>query len=465
MNSKITNIGLEHIKKSDMASIASNKKFKIKLDVDQNGVNISKVIKVSEQVNKSVFVNTNADEGTVFDIDVGKQLRDAGNFNGLYNIKYKFYLEEPEDYVILDISKNRTEIKFKAKDLLTINSNYDSQFVVFGDKEYLIVNYKTFGGFHYFKLISPLTQKANIGDKFKLIEKIFNDYEDNVSLITNKDLTKGGLNILKAPETAQYISQLNKTQTYNWNELVNITEDNIYEFIKSKVDSSPEGIELKVDYRKFDYFIKYSSAVARLESFKNKLKSLEALETKRTNIQAVSGSINSIYESSVLSNIIELKSTFDGFERYMYYESGSAWTDSNDELVMSLTSPKTNSTYPYTLASTSSVAFKTWYTSAYEWAKEYDEGNKHSFLNVLPFLMRLDNNNIEFAKFIVLIGHYFDVINIYIKHITELKNLNYSHTSGTPFGLLLEMLNNYGFKIKSSYAIKTLKQYMYETES
>lgn len=440
----------------------NSKKFFIDVSVNRNGFTESIVhtIDVNSELNDSIIISNNQ-----LKIDIGKQLRSLGYFNGLFNIKYKFYVILNDELSVVDVAANRTEIKLKNE--ITESLTYSNEFVVYNDDELLIINHTTVNSFDYIKLISGISQTLVKNSKIKIIKKIFEDYEDTISIISNTSTNQfDNINVLRVPSSTSIAVPIINSKPYNYDDLVSINEEDVYKYISSVISlDSPDGIKLNIDYSSYDKFIKYGSAVGKISAFRNKVIAIEKYTTKLNEVDNVSSSIDTTYRNKLINDIIDVKNTFDGFERYSYFESGSNTID--DELTEwpALTWPKSNDTYPYELSSSSSTIVKNWFDEIYQWAIDYDTNNRNNFINAIPLLIKMDKNNNKFIAMYSMLGNYFDIVYLYISNITQLKNFNYTNKSGIAFDLLLEMLNNYNFKIKNSYSIKTIKQYLYETSS
>ena len=159
------------------------------------------------------------------------------------------------------------------------------------------------------------------------------------------------------------------------------------------------------DYSEFVFF---SSAQTRLENFYYKVSLLEQYQYNAG--FAGSGSTNTYISSSNtvwLNKINEIITGFDGYEYYLYYESGSnAW-------------PKTNSTYPYVNASTGSVAGNNFFIAQSVTASSYDSKNNDRLINAIPSYLKDDANNDQYKLFVDMIGQNFDSVWVYIKDVTN----------------------------------------------
>jgi hypothetical protein len=82
------------------------------------------------------------------------------------------------------------------------------------------------------------------------------------------------------------------------------------------------------------------------------------------------------------SSINSIVAGFDGFEYYMYFESGSTLTSSLEYNITPY--PKTGYLLPYNVLNTGSAKVKEWYSWATSSADGYDDNNqKYEVINTL----------------------------------------------------------------------------------
>ena len=101
---------------------------------------------------------------------------------------------------------------------------------------------------------------------------------------------------------------------------------------------------------------------------------------------------------TILRKRMNFSTTFDGFEYFLYFESGSQ------------SYPKSTTTYPYTLQSSTSTEVRTWlgstdednlyYGGALLSASFYDEDNVNNLLYVIPEYIRSNPDNSNYILFI-----------------------------------------------------------------
>ena len=140
--------------------------------------------------------------------------------------------------------------------------------------------------------------------------------------------------------------------------------------------------------------------------------------------------------------IDEIITNFDGYDYYLYYESGSkAW-------------PKTNSTKPYTLTSTGSAEVIAWYgtegldgTGQLQSASIYDNENQDNLVYSIPEYIREDSDNAGYDLFIEMIGQHFDNLYLYTEAITQKYNADNRLDYGISKDLVADTLRSFGVKL------------------
>lgn len=223
-----------------------------------------------------------------------------------------------------------------------------------------------------------------------------------------------------------------------------------------------KGIAVSVNYEDYSDFVHFSSATRRLENFLYKLKNIESYTYNLsliTDIPNYTGSYStsqSAYEYQ--KTITDIVSNFDGYENFLYYESSSkSW-------------PKSGSSKPYKVVSTSDPEALSWYGSLdydnpfyggqlYS-ASSYDNENRDGLVYSIPEYIRIEETNKSFDLFIEMMGEYFDSIWIYIKSITDLYKNNNFINRGISKDLVYYALRSLGIKLYNSKANEDLYSYL-----
>lgn len=205
---------------------------------------------------------------------------------------------------------------------------------------------------------------------------------------------------------------------------------------------------LDIDYTSFSNFVFYSSADERLTNFKYKLQLIEADQLKINNINdggAVTGSILVNRELGKLSsNINRIKTSFDGYENFLYLDEGnSSW-------------PKSNGSVIHTSGS-NSIAY---FASQSAIAQTYDDSNFDSLANLLPEHIIRDSANVDFVLFTTMLGQHFDIIKSHIDSMSNVYVRTHTSGSGTPTELLKPVLEAFGWQIRTSGSDRELTDYI-----
>jgi hypothetical protein len=204
-------------------------------------------------------------------------------------------------------------------------------------------------------------------------------------------------------------------------------------------------IDINVDYTDFSNFIHFSSVQSRIENFYYKV---GLIENYSSSIATLNNTINNnpsasiaIYESKI-NNII---TNFDGYDYYLYYSSES------------LAYPKTNSSPPYNLYSTTSPTVLTWLGSANETsiyyggillsASIYDNLNQNNLYFTIPEYLREDPANDPYQLFIEMVGQHYDNIWIYYKDVTQKYNADNRLENGISKDIVADAIRDFGIKL------------------
>ena len=204
-----------------------------------------------------------------------------------------------------------------------------------------------------------------------------------------------------------------------------------------------KDVEVNVDYTDFSNFIHFSSAKERVLNFYVKVSAIEYYKSQLGLVNSITGSTSASFavsqsRISLQNSITNYIEKFDGFEYYMYYESSScAW-------------PKTNTSPPYTLYSTSSITAQTWLNTQLASASFYDDFNSNNLTNTLPEYIRQDNNNAPGLLLVNMLGQLLDVLWLYTKGVTDKLNADNRSDYGAPKKLMGDILRSLGISTYES---------------
>jgi len=326
------------------------------------------------------------------------------------------------------------------------------------------------------KLIDPLPTNINITDAFKIVEEITDPIILNVDLGLETSEDEGvplqgpnfkidvRLNNSVPSSFKNYDEVLDYSLTSSYHNLLNHLEnreipDISYDFIRT-VSGSNEGDPLEEVYH-FENFTHFSSAVERVKNFEYKIQLIELYDSQTTDINSITGdTANSTYvlENKEAINVKKqnLIKGFDGYERFLYYTSGTfAW-------------PKQNPTSPYTLHSLTSSEVKTWlgderdsfpnYGGQLLSASQFDRQNENALTRLVPNHIMDNPDNSFYSSFVNMVGQHFDQIWVHIKHLTEVNDAH--HSRGISKELVYFSLKSLGLETFDQFENSNLIEYI-----
>jgi len=412
----------------------------------------------------------------VIEIDPIKDLQNIGYSSGEFQVRYNLFqnkISSPieQGLFIKTISQDRTEIALLSTvltneqiesaslDLINKinNTNYYVDYLLnFGDNQlYTAINValnKDPNGYQIlFKLYQPLPLSVQEKQTLWVVEEKVNPYVFNINLDTL--ITPPPPPSLRGPNFNISIENQGTVSTSynNYSTLINnlqALQSSSYNQIQNLFTT--QSIDINVDYTNFDNFTFFGSAEHRVKNFHTKVKEIEDYQNF-INIYkpfvATTASLQTTINqySSSITNII---SQFDGYEYYLYFESGSyAW-------------PKANSNKPFVLLSTGSATVQTWYNALTGSAETYDLNNYDNLKYAVPAFISDDKNNQPFLLFLNMVGHYFDNIWIYLKSITDINLANNNLEKGISKDLVYQQLKSLGVKLYNSQAGNSVANYL-----
>jgi len=388
-------------------------------------------------------------------LDPEKDLIDSGFFQGSYNTYYNFLSNRGGSnpstrYFISEISSDRTEIRLTSNVIpnptitSTINDfiaeratdpYYPDFFLNFGENKLVIANNIALdGNTVLIKLYEALPLQFQLKSTCYLVEEVAEPIAYNLqfipepTIIDNSIRLKGpNLNLNLKNETSN-ASQPQSYQTLTGTDL-SASLQQINSFYQDK------SIAINVDYTNFSNFINFSSAEKRVSNFFYKLEQIEnwtSLASSGSNIVSQASSSTAFFEEKINETINE----FDTYEYYLYFSSGST------------PYPKTNSTLPYTQASTTSTEAQNWITASLSSGSAYDANNLNWIYNNIPEYIKNEPLNQSYIDFNNMVGHFYDEnIWIYVKDITNKWDNDNRIDSGISPDLIAQQLRDLGFTI------------------
>lgn len=467
---------------------SDNSNITLRLDISD----ITGELLVSSDVDKWEFVNNNSNKFVSYNIH--DEIRNIGIIDGTYNISIHFEYRvlgnlDLNNVIIDTISNDRTEIKIginssdidiirklyaEMKNFTKLESEYLNKFgliptAIFANNNKLNIDDWMIYYPEKVNNVAPLIIKT---------KSISNDYVNNMGLsitiplidtayetiIVHQQEIAQNVKILSPANFSVKVNKESKSDsTYkNYNDISAASSS--YNISSQLINSINDvSKDINIDYRDFNNFVTYSSITSRLSAFKTKLTEIERYSIAISNLSKSSGSVTAsveymnnidLYNSEIIKNI----NTFDGYERYLYFDSSSYESSSYGEYYPS-TWPKINSTKPYTLASVTSSLANNWFDGIYQSASLFDKSNIYSIVNLLPRHIIENDYNSDFIRFTNIIGHQYDNILIYIDGNLSTLNRDNSLYEGMSKDLVYHVLKSYGWDGENSNQLDDLWYY------
>lgn len=360
-----------------------------------------------------------------------------------------------ETYYISEISTDRTEIRLASTDVMAgdiVDSTvalktsiettpYQKDFNLnFGANNLIIANNVLLDDTDpnnvtvLVKLYEPLPSQFDIQSKCWGVEKIAESKAYLINIKTTYTPEDNTVKLRGPNVSLQVSSELNKTTEYQSTQGLNDSDSSALTYQLNSL-LAESGIELNIDYSSYGNFVFFSSAQTRLENFYYKLGLIEEYTVSGSYGSTSNAYYNSASVSHWDSKINEVITNFDGYEYYLYYESGStAW-------------PKTNSVPPYTNTGTTSVLGLNWFTAQSTIAQNFDENNKDGLVSSIPLYITEDPANASFELFVEMVGQHFDSIWVYTQAVTQKYNSDNRVESGLSKDLVGTALKDFGIKL------------------
>lgn len=409
---------------------------------------------------KSIYLNPESDL-------INKDF-DTGKFYAVYNfINLELSSSIDNKYYISEISSDRTEIRIStnniSKDIIEstfndlnqrLNSNeyFDEFYIVFEGNRYLIgVNILLDNGDVLIKLYQPLPLDINLKNELYIVTKIAESVGYDVSF-TSLAKEDDDIVYLQGPNVninvKDYIN--NSTELKSKNELLRTNSSESLFNLNNILNKEGVGITPNYSYDTFDEFVHFSSAKKRIENFYYKVQQIESYQSDINAVLTITGSTSESLQTtytieSLNNNINNIIKNFDGYEHYLYYESGSS------------AYPKSNSTYPYTLKTSNTTDVLEWLGSDVEGsqyyggillsASFYDNNNQNYLFYTIPEFIRENRDNDQYIEFSNMVGQFFDEIWLKIKSVSQLSNTTNVLDKGVPLDIIQNTVNSLGFEI------------------
>ena len=410
-------------------------------------------------------------------IDPDQDLNNSGYDIGEYNVLYNFYRpvflsSNTTRYFIKEISSDRTEIKITTNDLSynavgtsyfnyvtskAGKSFYSDLLLNFGDNNTLIAvntlldTEDTAQPGIFVKLYEPLPSGYNLKDTLWVVEEISDPISFQVNIQFTAEETEQ-VEYLRGPNTNIDLNDKTNSPTkyFNTNELLGTILTSSYQQVQSVLEE--KGIGINIDYTDYNNFVHFGSAYDRLANFKHKLTQIQSYQSDLNTIKGLDPLTDQVSisasEATLQENIDTLIEQFDGYEYYLYFESGSkAW-------------PKSNQYPPYNNYAVTSDSASVWYGSIDEnsgyyggqilSASLYDTNNQNFVWNTLPAYVQEDAQNQNLELLVAMLGQSFDTTWTYTKAITDINVADNRIDHGISKDLVADTLRSLGIKLYTS---------------
>jgi len=391
---------------------------------------------------------------------------DAGKYFSTYNFYRKLLASDITiNYYISEISSDRTELRLKSniisnEDMVSLGNDFiktreESDYFVdfllnFGNDQQVIANnFKVDNELDepsfLIKLYDPLPPQFQTKTTLWVVEEISIPQAYNVTL-PYPEFEPNDYQVISGPNYSLKIvgQQGASGQDYDFNTLVGTNLTSSFNQLDNILDR--KEVNISVDYTDYTNFVHFSSAFTRLENFSYKVGLIENYTNQIVTLPgAAANSENSSSKAVLTSKIGEITKNFDGYEYFMYYNSGSvnSW-------------PKTTSSPPYILATTGSSEAIAWLGNASQetgqagTASLYDQENPDYLYNAIPEYLRSDVSNRKYELFVDMVAQQYDNTWLYTKDLTNRFNADNRLDYGISRDLVADAIRDFGVKLYSS---------------
>ncbi len=421
------------------------------------------------------FTNYKVTEGDVV-LMPSNDLERLGFDVGLYYITYNFYRPQlastlNTQYYISEISSDRTEIRLDSTQInnaLLIssslefieyreNADYFVDFLLnFGNNQLVIANNleldlsDELNPTILIKLYESLPSTFDLKSQCSVVEQISTPQSYNVNF-PPLDFTSEDFTYISGPNYSLNIKGQSGTpgMDFSYNTLVSSNLTSSFNQINNLLNR--KEININVNYKDYNDFIYFSSAFTRLQNFYYKVGLIQSASAQLGQITS-STTGSTVYSSSQAEFSATIENTiknFDGYEYFLYFNSGSEYSY-----------PKSNTEPPFTLYPTGSTEVLTWLGStdinnAYYGgqaltASNYDENNQNALYYAIPEYLRSDLQNAKYELFVDMVGQHYDNLWLYTKNITTKFDADNRLDYGISKDMVADAIRDFGVKLYSN---------------
>ncbi len=438
-------------------------------------------------------INPSTGLSTEIVLDPSKVLNDLKFNAGEFKLEYRFQRKKifnsfQKIFYIKEISNSRNEIRILSNELsnLQLEQRYKLFEQEIQESEYLKDFTLNFGngnnilainialdksGKNYsllIKLFEPLPSNLSVNSTFRIVEDLIQPviYNSNIDSPIVEDNTISILGPNYKVNTRLNSSVPSEFKTYD--ELLNGGISSSYQNLTNALSSS---LEPSVNYTNlntdsgyhFENFTHFGSATEKLNNFKYKLKLIELYNSQITSINTITGDASTSLpvlgnKQNIENKINKVIGGFDGYERFLYFESGTySW-------------PKSNSNKPYSQHLITSTEALTWlgsnlsnnsyYGGQLFSSSRFDNQNIYNLEKIIPEYIKNNEDNDYYKLFVNMIGQHFDQSWLYIKSLTENKKAENHLNKGIDKDLVYNTLKSLGIKVFDEFENVNLFEYI-----
>jgi hypothetical protein len=428
-------------------------------------------------------------------LQVHKDLEDIGVPPTEYRVVYNFLrdfigsYDSKDKMFISEISDDRTELKISLTNADSEDGKLQlARFVLenlkpktfippivlnFGENKLVdVINVTSDGDpFSFFvKLYEPLSPELDIFFTCWVSIRLMKPYIDTVNLLPEE--FEPEIPYIKGPnfEVDYDYWTTSDTEYKSWTEILSENVQTSEQLINRYVSGSNLPVTLNVDYTEFKSFVYYSNARDRVDNFAYKMELIEFYKGEISRINGITGSVetNRVKIQLLKDKVI---TGFDGFEKYLYYNSTGSYNYTYQLSASISPYPKyelnvTASSYDistkegkFNFYSYTSSFVEEWLDNLLTYADEYDAKNYYSLAKALPDHIREDTDSEQAVTFVNMLGQHFDIMYLYTDHILK-KNLRTEHPNdGISQDLIFDATRNLGWTLSHGTQTKDLWEY------
>lgn len=471
-------------------SISGKNPFNIELHVF-----LRNLLYVKSLYNVDTYSITQGNDYPSINLQIHKDLENINVPPTEYRVVYNFLRDfigshdSKDKMFISEISDDRTEIKLSLTNQNSEESRLQlANFILenlkpktfippivlnFGENKLVdVINVTSDGDpFSFFvKLYEPLSPDLDVFFTCWVSIRLMKPYIDTITVLPEEFSPE--IPYIKGPnfEVDYDYWTTSDTEYKSWTEILSQNIQTSEQLINKYVSGSNLSVTLNVDYTDFKNFIYYSSARDRIDNFAYKMELIEFYKSEINRLTNVTGSIetNRVKIQLLKDKVI---SGFDGFEKYLYYDSTGSYNYTYQLSASISPYPKyelsvTASSYDiatkegkFNFYSYTSSFVENWLDGLFTYADEYDAKNYYSLAKALPDHIREDKDNEQAVTFVNMLGQHFDIMYLYTDHVLK-KNLRTEHPKdGISQDLIFDATRNMGWTLSHGTQTKDLWEY------